>query len=59
MGLARPPVGESEDSEEFEVDWAGLCLLASCPCAPLWSAPGCGTKITDIQLSSESREVSL
>ena len=44
------PVGDSEDSEEFEVDpCEGRDGLSS----------GRGTKITEIQLSSESREVSL
>jgi len=63
-------VGESDDSEEFEVDlWEELALLfpartvkASAASPPLAVAPlaaGCGTKITDIQLSSESRDVSL
>ena len=44
------PVGDSEDSEEFEVDpCEGRDGLSS----------GRGTKMTEIQLSSESREVSL
>ena len=48
-GLAQP-VGDSEDSEELEVEWwqASGCLSS-----------GCGTKMTETQLSSESRLVSL
>ena len=56
--LALPPalVGDSEDSDEFDVerfppDCAEFALSA-------WET-GWGTKMTETQLSSESREVSL
>ena len=44
--------GDSEDPDELEVDLSEIDLLLS-------GSPGFGTNITEIQLSSESREVSL
>ncbi len=57
------PVGESDDPEELDVD---LCDLSEPELSLVESAgilamswPGLGTKITEMQLSSESRLVSL
>ena len=44
--------GDSEDPDELDVDLSEIDLLLSC-------SPGFGTNMTEIQLSSESREVSL
>ena len=44
--------GDSEDPDELDVDLSEIDLLLS-------GSPGFGTNMTEIQLSSESKEVSL